>query len=193
MARVTDQIPLIVTLIDWEEAITLYPDDMIGGKKDREEGHNTNTCGLFVYSSPEDIENHQYSPVSVFDDLLQDNPIYIISTPETERMKALAAERLPYMLKAAQNKDNKILIKIGLEIDEEHREAQNNFEHIWFELLEASDHTVRCRLTQEPYYVKDMHTGSEGTYSFDCITDWLIYTKNQKLTADDVYLLDYFS
>lgn len=193
LARFTGQIPLIVTLIDWEEAVALYPDTIVGGKKDRKEGHNQNTCGLFVYSSPEDIENHKYSPVSVFDDLLQDNPIYLISTPETERMKALAAERLPYMLKAAQNKDNKILIKIGLVIDEEYREAQNVFEYIWFELLEASDDHVKCRLTQEPHYVKDMHTGSEGVYPFDRITDWLIYTKSKRLTADDVYQLDYLS
>lgn len=193
VARVTGQIPLIATLVGWEEAVALYPDDMVGSKKDREEGHNQNTCGLFVYASPEDIENRKYSPVSVFDDLLKDNPIYIISTAETERMKALAAERLPYMLKAAQDKDNKVLVKIGLAIDEEYRKEQNNFEHIWFELLETTDNHVKCRLTQEPYYVKDMHAGSEGVYPFGCITDWLIYTKDQRLTADDVYLLDYFS
>lgn len=49
---------------------------------------------------------------------------------------------------------------------------------------------MKCRLTQEPYYVKSMHKGSEGTYPFDRITDWLIYTKERRITADDVYLLD---
>ena len=190
VARVTERLPLVATLVDWKEAVSHYPDDMLGGRNDREESHNENTCGLFVYLSQEDAEKHQYVPVSVFDDLLKGNPIYMISLEETERMKKLAAERLPYMLRAAQDKENKILVKIGLDIDEEFREAQNNWEHIWFELLEASENNLRCRLTQEPYYVKGMHEGSEGTYSFDRITDWLIYTKKRRLTADDVYLLE---
>ena len=46
----------------------------------------------------------------------------MISTEETQRMKALAYERISYMLKAAQKSENKILIKIGLDIDEEFRE-----------------------------------------------------------------------
>lgn len=190
VARVTEQIPLIATLVDWEEAVAHYPDDMLGGRNDREESHNENTCGLFVYSSAENLEKGNYSPVSIFDELLQDNPIYMISQKETQRMKRLSAERLPFMLKASEDKNNKILVKIGLEIDEEFREEENQYEHIWFELLEAGENTVKCRLTQEPYYVKSMHKGSEGTYPFDRITDWLIYTKERRITADDVYLLD---
>lgn len=190
VARVAEQVPLVATLIDWKEAVNFYPDDMLGGKKDREEGHNENTCAIFVYPSYEDAEKRQCAPVSVFDNLLKENPIYLISTEETERMKKLAAERLPYMLKAAQNKENKILVKIGLDIDEEFREAQNDFEHIWFELLEATETQVKCKLTQEPYYVKNMHAGSEGSYSFDRITDWLIFTKERRYTADDAYLLE---
>lgn len=190
VARVTERIPLMAALIPWQEAIQNYPEDMLGGKSDREEGHNGNTCGLFVYSSYEAMEKRQYAPLSVFDDLLKDNPIYMISTDETNRMKALAYERISYMLKAAQNPENKILIKIGLDIDEEFREEQNDFEHIWFELKSATDSDVTCELTQEPYYVKDMHVGSIGTYTFDRITDWLIFTKERRLTADDVYLME---
>lgn len=190
VARVSEQIPLVVTLIDWKEAISHYPEDMLGGQADREDSHNENTCGLFVYPSQEDVEKHQYAPLSIYDELLEKNPIYMISTQETERMKKLAAERLPYMLKAAQNPENTILVKIGLDIDEEFREEQNHYEHIWFELLETSEKNATCRLTQEPYYVKDMHAGSIGTYPFDRITDWLIDTRERRLTPDDVYLME---
>ncbi len=191
VARVTQEIPLVATLIDWEEAVSHYPEEMLGGKKDREEGHNESTSGLFVYPSPDAMEKGEYAPLSIFDELLKDNPIYMISTDETERMKKLASERLHYMLKASQNPENKILIKIGLDIDEEFREEQNEYEHIWFELLECDEESVTCKLIQEPYYVKDMHEGSVGTYTFERITDWLIYTKERRITADDVYLLDY--
>ena len=190
IARVTEEIPLVGTLIDWKEAISLYPEDMLGGECDREDSHNENTCCLFVYSSYENMENGKYAPLSIYDDLLKSNPIYMISHRETERMKKLAAERISYMLKASENSENKILIKIGLDMDEEFREEENQFEHIWFELLEVSENAVTCRLTQEPYYVKDMHEGSVGTYPFERITDWLIFTKERRLTADDVYLLE---
>lgn len=192
VARVTEKIPLMATLIPWQEAVENYPEDMLGGKVDREEEqeHNGNTCALFVYPSYEAMEKRQYAPLSVYDELLEDNPLYMISTKETERMKALARERISYMLKASKNPDNKILIKIGLEIDEEFRKDQNDYEHIWFELKSATDRDVTCELTQEPYYVKEMHVGSIGTYTFDRITDWLIYTKERRLSADDVYLME---
>ena len=191
LARLEEQIPLIVTLIDWEDAVEWYPEDMLGGKNDRKESHNSNTSCVFVYATPDNLENRTCSPVSVYDELLKGNPIYMLTTHETERMKQLAAERLPYMLKAFENKENKILVKIGLTIDEEFLDEQNEFEHIWFELLDVKEDSLYCELTQEPYYVKDMHEGSTGTYSFDRVTDWLIYTKERRISADDVYLLDY--
>lgn len=190
LARVTEDIPMFTTLVPWQEAVEHYPDDMLGGKCDREDGHNENTCGIFVFASPEDLENGEYSPVSVFDEFLQDNPLYMISNKETDRMRNLAAERLNYMLEAAKNDDNAIILKIGLEMDEEFREDDNEREHIWFELLEVEDGAVRCRLTQEPYFVKNMHEGSEGTYTFDMITDWLIYTKERRISPDDVYIMN---
>lgn len=190
VARMTEEIPMVATLVEWQEAVEHYPEDMLGGKADREAGHNENTCAIFVYPTHEDVEKKNYAPVCIFDEYMEANPIYMISTEETERMKRLAGERMDYMLKAFENKENKIIVKIGLKIDEEFRDEQNQWEHIWFELLEPLEGKLRCRLTQEPYYVKDMHEGSEGIYPFDQITDWLIFTKERRITADDVYLLD---
>lgn len=190
LARMTEELPMVATLVQWQEAVEHYPEDMLGGKADRKEGHNENTCAIFVYPSREDLEKQNYAPVCIFDEYMEANPIYMISMEETERMKRLAGERINYMLKAFENEKNKIIVKIGLKIDEEFRDEQNQWEHIWFELLEPLDGSLRCRLTQEPYYVKDMHEGSEGIYPFDQVTDWLIFTKERRITADDVYLLD---
>ncbi|MCM1045207.1 MAG: DUF4026 domain-containing protein [Candidatus Gastranaerophilales bacterium] len=190
LANVAPNLPMIITLTEWEKAVEWFPEDMLGGKADRKEGHNQNTCCIFAYISNQNIKDKVCSPISVFDQYLKNNPIYMITNRETERMKLLAAERLPYMLKAAENPENKILVKIGIAIDEEFREEQNEWEHIWFELLEVRGESLFCRLTQEPYYVKDMHEGSEGAYPFERITDWLIYTKERRISADDAYLLE---
>ncbi len=190
LARLAVDMPLVVTMVDWREAVALYPPQMLGGKNDRKEGHNENTCAVFAYPTQEDMEQNKYAPVSVFDSYLEGNPIYMISDRETARMKRLAAERISYLQKAFLNRENKIIVKIGLKMDAEFSEDENEREHIWFELLEILDGEIKGKLTQEPYYVKNMHEGSEGVYSFTEITDWMIYTKERRITPDDVYLLD---
>lgn len=190
LARLSEDISVVTTMVDWQEAVKLYPADMLGGENDRKEGHNENTCAIFVYPTYNDYEKKNFIPVSIFDEILENNPIYMLTSRETKRMKMLAGERIGYMLKAFENRENKVLVKIGLEVDREFRDGNNTSEHIWFELLDTSDGRVRAKLIQEPYYVKNMHEGSEGTYTFDKITDWIIYTKEGRITADDVYLMD---
>lgn len=190
LARLTDRAALITTLVPWSEAVELYDDDMLGGKDDRAEGHNENTSAIFTYKTKEDYEEGKYSPISIYDEILEKNPIYWISTSETERMKALAAERASYMLRALSDEENHILIKIGLTIDEEYQEDNNTKEHIWFELLEAKDGTLTGKLTQEPYYVSGMHQDDIGIYTLDDLTDWIIFTPKRRITPDDVYIMD---
>lgn len=45
-------------------------------------------------------------------------------------------------------------------------------------------------LTQEPYYVNNLKPGDVREYSFDDITDWIIFTKDERITPDDVYLIE---
>ena len=64
-------------------------------------------------------------------------------------------------------------------------------EHIWFELKEKHQDTFTAELTQEPYYVKDLHEGAVMTFPYGQITDWIIFTPEGRVTPDDVYLLAY--
>ena len=190
LAYVAQNIPLVVTLIPWEEAVTCYPPDMLGGKNDRENGHNEDTCAIFVYPTQKSVEDGQYSSLAVYDELLQDNPIYMLSTSETKRMKALAAERMEFLFQAFSNKSNHILIKLGLLMDEPYRTDSNDLEHIWFEMTDLQDNRITAKLTQEPYYISAIHEGYVGVYGPEDITDWLIFTPERRLTPDDIYLLE---
>lgn len=190
IAMVTENIPLLTTIVDWREAVEQYDDNMLGGAASREDSHNMNTSAIFCYLSPEDIDNKEYSEIQSYDDLLGENPLYMLSNAETERMKRLARERIHYMTKMVGKEDVTILVKIGLELDEEYNDVDISKEHIWFELIEARNGSVVAELTQEPYYVKDLHEGSIGEYSFDDITDWIIFTNDGRITPDDVYLLE---
>ena len=45
-------------------------------------------------------------------------------------------------------------------------------------------------LTQEPHRVSGMHEGDEGTYPYTDITDWIVFTEKNRISPDDIYLLD---
>ena len=191
LAMVTNEIPLMATVVHWKEALKKYPSGVLCGAGDRKEGHNQNTDVIFCYPTPESMEKKQYYEVSVFDEYLNENPIYMLTNQETDRMRRLAAERLNYMLKMFGREKITILVKVGLEVDEEFKEDGNSFEHIWFELKEKHQDTFTAELTQEPYYVKDLHEGAVMTFPYGQITDWIIFTPEGRVTPDDVYLLAY--
>jgi len=191
LAMVTDGIPLIATVVNWKEAIRKYPASILGGASDRKENHNANTDAIFCYPSPKAVRKKQYCEVNVYDEYLSQNPIYMLTTQETERMRRLAAERLEYMLKMFGRKNIKVLVKVGLETDEAFQEQGNGAEHIWFDLKEKQEDTFLAELTQEPYYIKDLHEGALMTFPYSQITDWIIFTPDGRVTPDDVYLLAY--
>ncbi len=190
LARLSEDALLVTTLLPWEDATEFYDEGILGGKSDRVDGHNEDTCCIFTYTSGEALEEKQVSPVMVFDGLLEENPVYMLSTRETERMKSLAMERLSYVKQLAGSDDCAILVKIGLTVDEDGDSDGSEMEHIWFELLELSDLAVKGKLTQEPYYISDLHEGDIGEYPADRITDWIIFTEKRRITPDDVYLLE---
>lgn len=194
LARLTDEISLVVTLVPWKEALQSCEDIDIGGFADRQDGHNENTSVIFVYPSKDDYENGHYEHVSIYNEVLAENPIYMLTTKETERMKALAFERFDYVRNALKNKKNKVLIKIGLEIDDEYRTEENGTddeskEHIWFVIKEINGDIITAELTQEPYYINGLHTGHIGKYNLSDMTDWLIFTPDMRITSDEVYVL----
>lgn len=177
--------PVVVTSRSWTKGIKEYKKLKLGNLEDRKEGHNTKTNIIFLYQCEEDENKGKLSKVSIYDELWGDNPLFFFSDEETFRMKELAMERFDYVKEAFKDKDNSILIKIGLPLTE-----KGKFEHIWFKLLEMKGKKFKAKLTQEPYDVKDMHTGDEAWYTVDDVTDWIIYTKDFSVNPDNAYLLE---
>lgn len=192
VARFSNNQPLVVTWVPWQEAMATLKEGTLGDYADRtdESGHNGYTGSLFVYESPDDMENGCYSHLSVYDELLGDNPMFMLSNTETARMKSLAIERVDYMKKAFENGVKGVLIKVGLMVDDEYKTETNEREHIWFELKSVSEKTFTAELTQEPYMVSGIHTGDVGTYSYEDITDWIVFTEEDRISPDEVYLME---
>lgn len=189
LARLSEEVVLVTTLLPWETAICFYDEDILGGKEDRVDGYNADTSCIFAYPSAEDLKQERMAPISIYDEILEKNSIFMFSESETARMKALAQERISYVKRVAGNKDIHILVKIGLSVDGDNPDGSQK-EHIWFELKEISDLSVTAELTQEPYYIAGLHAGDIGEYPIDMITDWIIYEPKRRVTPDDVYLLE---
>lgn len=185
IGRLINGYPVVATSRSWTTGIKEYKHLKLGNLKDRKGGHNTKTNIIFLYKCEEDENNQVLSKVSIYDKLWGENPLFFFSDEETFRMKSLAIERFDYVKEAFKNKDNAIIIKVGLPLKE-----KGKFEHIWFELLEIKGKKFKAKLTQEPYDVPNMHTGDEAWYTVDDITDWIIYTRTFSVNPDNAYLLE---
>lgn len=186
LGRLENGFPIVATSVSWTKGIKEYKKLDLGGLKDRENSHNTRSNIIFLYANEKDEEKNVLSKVSIYDEVWGDNPIFYFSNEETARMKSLAMERFSFVKEEFKNKDNTILIKIGLPIK---NGDSDSYEHIWFELLEFKGNKFKAKLTQEPYDVSDIHTGDEKWFTVNDVTDWIIYTKRFPVTPDDVYLL----
>lgn len=189
LARLSEEVTFVAALLPWETAVVFYDEDILGGKDDRAEGHNEDTSCIFAYSSAEDIKRECMSPISIYDELLGKNSVVMLTGSETSRMKALAQERISYVKRMAGNDDIHIFVKLGFKVDGDNPDGSRK-EHIWFELIEISDLSLKAELTQEPYYIKGLHAGDIGEYPVDMITDWIICEPERRITPDDVYLLE---
>lgn len=179
--------PIVAICRSWTEALSEYKKLELGGEKDRENAHNSKTSPVFLYKSEDDMKNDVLSKVSIYNDKYPNNPVYFFSNEETERMKALAQERFDYARKAFEDKENKVLIKIGLQTD---GGKAGEKEHVWFELVGVNGDKFTAKLTHEAYDVSGIHTGDEREFEVSDITDWMIFTKEFPVSPNDVYLLE---
>lgn len=185
IGRLVTGYPIVATCRSWTEGILEYEKLSLGNLDDRQDGHNSRTSVVFLYTSEEEEKSGTLNKISIYDDLWGDNPLFFFSDEETERMKALAMERFDTVKKLFKKKENEILIKIGLPFKD-----SDGFEHIWFELMEIKGDKFRAKLTQEPYDIDDIHTGDERWFELKDVTDWIIYTRDIAVNPSNIYLVE---
>lgn len=191
IGRMNNGEDLVVTWIDYNEALKMYDKDIIGGAKDREESHNKDTGVAYIYLTEKDYEKKKYRHVSCVNEYISDNLLMMYTTEETLRMSILAMDRIKYFIDGIKNEENQGIMKIGLEVDEEYKNEDDTFrEHIWFHIKDINGLKAKGVLTQEPYYIKDLKSGTEMELDLNHLTDWVLYTDKGQVTPDSVYLLE---
>lgn len=174
-----------------EWALRDFPKDILGGINDRNDEHSINMGVVYLYENDDDAATGKLTSILDWEDDIKDNAIYYKTTEETERMRALALERVNYMRTIYEKMDGEktVLIKIGLIPDEGYGFDDNQHEYIWFEANELRDNDFTATLTQDAFYVEGMVEGVQKDFTYDEIVDWRIYCEEGVFTPDNVYLI----
>lgn len=193
----------------WEDAVTDFPDSVLGGRNDRLGEDNVHTGPSGVLFAVED--NNLMSP-EIYVTTLADNPIFYISNEETYRMSELAKERFNFY-KDVFRKHHKpkertsfwrrifakkqeevpswrFIAKLGLNVDADKAETEK--EHLWFEVLSIENENITAKLLNQPYWISTLNQGDVRTYPVALLTDWIIYSpEGYQYTTDSIYQLGY--
>ena len=118
-----------------------------------------------------------------------DNDIYFKSTEETQRMRALAQERLGYLREMyEQIPEKNVLVKLPLVPDEKYGMDEGQFEYIWFRVDEMREDGLTATLTQDAFYVDGMVEGvQKNDLRYEDIVDWRVYTPEGSFEPDNVF------
>ncbi len=192
VSKLSEDDALVVSWRRWERCMQDYPKGTLGLEGDRGEGHNGPSGVLSFYETPEDMERGRRTPLGEFDPERYQHPMQLLTTRETERMQALAVERLEWLRQGFAQSEAKSIVKMGLDQDtgrEEEDDFYNGKEHIWFELKELREHSLVGSLINEPYFISGLHEGDELEVELDRLTDWRLYRDGRQITPDEAYLL----
>lgn len=125
---------------------------------------------------------------SIYQPVLEDNPLLFVSSMETLRMAALARERLERFTSLfdenAAEQDWLFLVKLGYPIDDA-SEAEDR-EHLWFQVHHLEGKYCEATLLNEPYGVSGMHEGQRAQHDLALLTDWQILCPHGRFSADTV-------
>lgn len=191
----------------WEEALKDLPQNILGGAGDRDEVDNVHAEPSGILFAVED--GNMISP-EIYTSTLAENPIYYITTEETNRMSALAKERfgvfanvfskehkqpekksfLKSLFNSKKEEDEAgwtFLVKLGLIVD--NSDSETDKEHLWYEVTSIAGNQIEGKLLNQPYWIAALNEGDIKTYPLDLLTDWVIYSPDNTYTPDSIYLL----
>ncbi|MBP7725038.1 MAG: DUF4026 domain-containing protein [Leptotrichiaceae bacterium] len=167
-----------IVLIDAAASIPLAlrlanKQSIIGGYEDRDDQHLRGRSAIFILD-----ESNNYNFVNSIIENLSDNPIFWISSKETQRMSEKSVETYEYFKmiyndKYTEDEKWEFLVKVGCLVDESVNDEDK--EHLWFEVTKIEGNDITGILINEPYYIKSMKAGQPFIFDYNKLTEWTIY------------------
>jgi len=127
--------------------------------------------------------------------MIEADPIFYVSSAETERMQRLARERLPSFLalqsRYAKNRKWDFHVKLGLATDGDGDDHTcGGAEHLWFDVHGATAKSVDGTLLNQPFRIASLRQGHRGTFDLRLLTDWSIESPRGRYTPESVLQLE---
>lgn len=192
VAKLANGEELVNTWVNYKKGLKYYDKNVLGSMEQRKKNHNKDCGIIFNYPNPEDYENKNLVKLTDLDESYFINPLVMITNEETKRMSVLAQERYSY-LKDFFSKSDKVsaIAKVRLKVDEDKKEeAGSEYEHIWFDIIEVKEDKLRCCLSQEPFYISNLHTGDIMEVSKGDLSDWEMFYDDKRISPDSCYLIE---
>ena len=193
----SDNVELEFAWIRWEYAVDVLAQKGLFGKKkafigdlkDRilengEMDEHARPSGVLLASIKGELKNP-----NEYKNNFGDNMMLYYSTDETIRMSLFAKENFYYFENIFENQKNSsgwsFLVKIGCRYEED---SEERFEHMWFDIEEINENTVKGKLINTPYFIDNMKNGETYELGRDDMSDWIIYTPGMTINANNVYM-----
>lgn len=205
LAHLSDDSPLITTLIPWPEAVQYYNrqgnDNYLGSARDRTIDHNSLSYAIFCYENIDSYKRREYKPLSSLKAPIDGEAILMLSDEEATQRRKLAVETFYSIRQYAEHYPNLIIgIKVPLTISDaeqtesaEVTEGKPAIELCWFMVTAFyEDDKVQARLDNMPFYVHNINKGDVVDIPFNLIADWQLYNPStqQSITPSSAFILE---
>jgi uncharacterized protein YegJ (DUF2314 family) len=184
---------LEVMWLPWERGLSHVPRGVAGARPDRDEFHSHPSGILFAPKKRWlGLFGSRYRNPARYLPVLEDNPLLYVSNLETTRMRRLAAERLDRFLalfeRHGQSDDWMFLVKLGYTVD--HADAEEDREHLWFQVHDVDEDRFDATLINEPYAIDRMHEGQRDHHDRHLLSDWSLHCPHGSFDPDNVGQLE---
>ena len=178
--------------IPWDDASQRRRTNELGGRDDRE-GHS-GLVGALVVPTGKKRGLLRRGPVwgSVMElvPIIDDEPLFYVSTMETNRMAMLASDRFAdfrRLLRRADAEDDWcFLVKLAYQVDGDELDPDRSSEHLWFEVHRFVGAEMDATLMNDPFQIARMNIGDRGLHAADQLSDWSIHTPEGVFGPDQV-------
>ena len=198
---------LNVTWRDWEDCLDDLPRDALevleerstvagSGELEAGDGDELEPDSarriLLVDTRPRGwLRKRWKAPVEALRQIEENGTVACVSHAETERMARLARERWANFgmlyVRHREVKEWIFLVKLGYRVD---AGAEDEREHLWFEVSELVPHAIQGRLLNCPLRIARLQQKDEDWHALELLTDWKIYSPLGEFTPENVGQLE---
>jgi hypothetical protein len=172
-----------IALVPWTYAHPAIASET-GGPSDRSVSHPEDNLVLVAWVTTGPTTGTWRTAAHLVEEA-GDNPVFYLTSYETDRMEALARLRWGTFTLLANHLVGldgwRFLAKFGYG-----GEGDTHREHLWFEVERADAAGAQCRLLNDPHQDLGMNEGDEGRHDLDRLTDFVIASPLGNATPETI-------